>query len=204
MRILIDGYNLMYATGLLDRSLGPAGFRKVRKRFLNDLAASLDPVEAHQTTVVFDASAPCENLPTETSHRGLSVVFAVGDENADARIEWMIAHHSVPKSLTVVSSDHRVRQAATRRKAESITSEAFLDQVATRRHRRPKDEPAKLTPEEVEREHGLDPAEAAYWRHEFRDVVADPETKQQLGGEPSFLTDEEIAKIEREIENELH
>ena len=55
MRTLIDGYNVMFAAGLMARRFGPDGFRKVRQRFLNDLAATLDPVEAHLTTVVFDA-----------------------------------------------------------------------------------------------------------------------------------------------------
>ena len=54
----------------------------------------------------------------------MSIIFALGDENADARIEQLIAAHSAPKSLTVVSTDRRVRQAANRRKARSITSEA--------------------------------------------------------------------------------
>lgn len=201
MRTLIDGYNLMYAAGLLGRPLGPEGFRKVRRRFLNDLAASLDPVEAHQTTVVFDASQHYDDLPAESSHRGISIVFAVGDENADARIETLIAHHSVPKSLTVVSSDHRIRQAATRRRATAVTSEAFLEQIATRLHRQQPPKP-DVTPEDVEREHGLDPLESAFWVREFHDVVADPTVRQQLSREPAHLTDEEIAEIERELEGE--
>ncbi len=56
MRTLIDGYNVMFAAGLMARRSGPDGFRKVRQRFLNDLAATLDPVEAHLTTVVRWAS----------------------------------------------------------------------------------------------------------------------------------------------------
>ena len=203
MRTLIDGYNLMYAAGLLGRPLGPEGFRKVRRRFLNDLAASLDRVEAQQTTVVFDASQHCDNLPTESTHRGITIVFAVGDENADARIEWLIAHHSVPKSLTVVSSDNRIRLAATRRKAEAVTSEAFLDQLATRLHKRPKQDHPEVTPEDVEREHGLDPNESAYWVREFQDVVADPHVRDELNHRASYLTEAEIEEIEREVEGDL-
>src|SRR5438093_12747477 len=109
MRTLIDGYNLMHAVGLLGRRFGPDGFRRARLRFLNDLAAALGPVEAHQTTIVFDAAAPPEHAPRESTHKGLTVLFAVGDENADERIELLIAQHSAPKSLTVVSSAHRVR-----------------------------------------------------------------------------------------------
>src|SRR4051794_37850945 len=137
MRTLIDGYNLMYALGHMEKRFGPDGFRKARTRFLNDLAAMLGPVAAHQTTVVFDASHPPGHLPRESTFKGLSVVFAVDDESADARIERLIAAQPSPKTLTVVSSDHRIRQAATRRKARALTAEAFWDEIDTPRHRKP-------------------------------------------------------------------
>ncbi len=63
MRFLIDGYNLMFALGLLGKRVGPDGFRRVRTRFLNELDDALGAVEAHLTTVVFDASEPPANLP---------------------------------------------------------------------------------------------------------------------------------------------
>src|SRR3954469_19420606 len=117
MRTLIDGYNLMFAAGLMGRRFGPEGFRKVRQRFLNDLAATLDPVEAHLTTVVFDANDAPGHVPSATRHKGISVLFAVDHDSADGRIEDLIARHSSPRTLTVVSSDHRIRRAAVRRKA---------------------------------------------------------------------------------------
>src|SRR5690348_9788490 len=125
MRLLIDGYNLMYAVGLLGKRFGPDGFRKVRQRFLNDLADALGAVEAHQTTVVFDAAAPPDGFPRETSHKGITVLFAVDDDDADSRIERLIAQHPTPRSLTVVSSDNRLRQAARRRKARVETADEF-------------------------------------------------------------------------------
>jgi predicted RNA-binding protein with PIN domain len=202
MRFLIDGYNLMYAAGLLGRQLGPDGFRKVRQRFLNDLAAVLDPVEAHQTTVVFDASAAPPDLPRETSHKGLTVEFAVEDENADARIEWLIAHHATPKTLTVVSSDHRIRQAAHRRKSQEITSEAFLERLDLLKERKkPRAEPPP-SPEDLAREHVLSAEESAYWESEFRDVPDDPQMRAQLRDDSPMITDEEIARIKREVERE--
>src|SRR5207302_1583757 len=112
MRILIDGYNLMYALGLPGKRHGPDGFRKVRTRFLNDLAAALGAVAAHQTTVVFDASHSPVHLPRESIYKGMTIVYAVDDDSADERIEQLIAAHSAPKLLTVVSTDHRIRQAA--------------------------------------------------------------------------------------------
>ena len=68
--------------------------------------------------MVFDASVPPGDFPPVSIYRGLSVLFALGDENADARIEQLIGEHSNPKTLTVVSSDNRIRLAATRRRPE--------------------------------------------------------------------------------------
>src|SRR5207302_4663712 len=98
MRTLIDGYNLMHAVGLLGRRFGPDGFRRARLRFLNNLAAALDPVEVHQTTIVFDAAAPPEDAPRQSTYKRLTVLFAVGDENADERIELLIVKDSAHMS----------------------------------------------------------------------------------------------------------
>ncbi|MGE3819715.1 MAG: NYN domain-containing protein, partial [Isosphaeraceae bacterium] len=136
MRFLIDGYNLMYAGGLLGKRLGPEAFRRVRNRFLNQLSDALGPLDAHQTTVVFDAASAPAGVPDVGSHKGLSVVFAIDDETADDRIEDLIRHHSHPRSLTVVSSDRRIRETASRRRATAITSERFWVSLDARRDRR--------------------------------------------------------------------
>lgn len=202
MRILIDGYNLMYARGLLGRPLGAEGFRKARRRFLSDLAEALDPIDAHQSTVVFDASSAPEHLPDETSFKGITVVYAVDNENADERIEILIAQHANPKQLTVVSSDHRVRQAAVRRKATSLTSEEFLEKLEAPAAKRKAQPAERESPAERARRQGLSPEEAAAWEHEFRDLIEDVRTRDQLRSEPPLLTDAEIAELEREIDQE--
>lgn len=198
MRILIDGYNLMYAVGLLGKRLGPDRFRKARQRFLSALARALSPVDAHQTTVVFDAATPPDEFPAVTAFQGITVVFAVGDENADARIEQLIARHPAPKSLTVVSSDHRVRQAASRRKARALSADAFLDQLESSRRPAP---PAAAA--EPVRERTLSAGESAYWQQVFADVEDDPATQEALQQTPALLTDADIAAIEREVEREF-
>jgi predicted RNA-binding protein with PIN domain len=202
MRTLIDGYNLMYALGLLGERLGPDRFRKARTRFLNTLADALGAVEAHQTTVVFDASVPLAHLPSQTSHRGITIVYAVDDDDADTRIEHLIAEHPAPKLLAVVSSDHRIRQAAARRKAEALTTDAFLDRLDAARTRRPDPVPV-LSSEERARHTGLSPAETALWLEVFRDVQDEPDAEEALGLGGFIPSDEEIARIEREVENEF-
>lgn len=200
MRTLIDGYNLMYAIGLMGRKFGPDGFRKVRHRFLNDLAAALDPVEAHQTTVVFDANDPPPDAPRQSRHKGLTVIFAVGDEDADSRLEHLIAHHSAPKGLTLVSSDHRVRDAGRRRKAKVVTAEEFWERI--RSPRKPKTIAPPPTAEERGRREGLSPTESAYWMATFGALDEEPETRRALRSADFVPTDEEIARIIREVDRE--
>jgi len=198
VRYLIDGYNLMFAGGLLGKRFGPDGFRKVRTRFLNDLAAALGPVDASQTVVIFDASAAPGDVPKKTNHKGIGVLFAVDDENADARIELLIAEHSAPKGLTVVSSDRRIRQAATRRRARSVSADDFwvtLDALKRKPRLTEAPVPATTVPK-------LSEAESVYWQNEFAGLDALPETQQALNDGPVMITDAEIAAIEREIERE--
>ena len=204
MRLLIDGYNLMHARGLMSRKFGPDGFRKVRQRFLADLAAALDPVEAHQTTVVFDAGDPPRDRPSQARHKGITIVFAVDDENADERLEKLIAAHSSPKTLTVVSSDHRVRQAAERRKAKVVLSDEFLSRLegrTPRKDHRPVPPPGPSA-EEKARMQGLSSSEAQFWMAAFAHVEAEPGVKEGLRASDFVPTEEEIRRIEREVREE--
>src|SRR5580704_14610290 len=127
MRWLIDGYNVMHAGGRLGPKLSREGFRRARRRFLDELAQTLGPAVAAETTVVLDASKPPGDFPTESNYKGLSALFALDEENADARIEALIRADSTPKSLTVVSSDNRIRLAASKRRCPWRTSEQYWE-----------------------------------------------------------------------------
>jgi uncharacterized protein len=201
MRWLIDGYNVMHAGGRLGPKLGREGFRRSRRRFLNELAAVLPPEEVEQTIVVFDASVPPGDFKIEDRYRGMQVVFAVGDENADARIERLIAENSTPKALTVVSSDRRIRQAAHRRRAIALTAEDYwirLDDLQERAQRREENEPERPEPTSAGRAEN----DSALWREVFRDLDDSAETRAALAPDASLLTDEEIAELKRQIERE--
>ena len=203
MKTLIDGYNVMHARGLMPGKFGPYGLRKVRHRFLVELAAALDPVEANETTVVFDAAAPPADRPDRMKLKGLTVLFAVGDENADARIEALIAAHSAPRSLTVVSTDLRVRQAAQRRRARAVTSDEYLTRLSGGRKGQIELPTSKPTAEEVARSDGLSASEAAYWLAEFADLADEPKVREGLRAADFVPTDAEIARIEREVRDEV-
>ncbi len=202
---LIDGYNLMHAAGAISgqekrREL----FQSKRRRFLNTLAEALGPERCRKTTVVLDASKPPADFPLESEYQGLKVVFALGDENADARIETLIAAHSAPKTLTVVSSDRRIRQAAQRRRARSLSADQFLDLLerfqAASRHDMPAQNPP--APEPLDREAPLSAKDVAYWLGEFGDLDAATEMKEAFTPNSTLLTDAEIARIQKEIDTE--
>jgi uncharacterized protein len=199
MRWLIDGYNVMHAAGLLGPKLSRQGFRRVRRRFLDELAEILPVDREGDVTVVFDASVPPGDFPISSSYRGLRVIFALGDENADARIEYIIGHDSNPKTLTVVSSDQRIRQAASRRRAHPLTADAFL----YRKHRLGSS-PAATTEEPApsERDAAMDASEAAYWIDAFREIENVPGISEVGSPNAALLTDAEIAEIQRLIDRE--
>jgi predicted RNA-binding protein with PIN domain len=202
---LIDGYNVMHAViGPEGKRLRPSAFRLQRRRFLNLLADCLGEDRARQTTVVLDAKSPPADFDLETNYKGLTLIFALGDEDADARIETLIAGHSVPRSLTVVSSDRRVRRAATRRKARSLTSDQYLDLLDRFRSDRRREKAAGL-PEATTVPGRPTPSwadDSAYWLEQFRELEEAPETRELEIRHSTLLTDEEIARIQREVDGE--
>jgi predicted RNA-binding protein with PIN domain len=121
MKILVDGYNLLHASGIFGAERGPRGFESSRRALLDALARLLGESRS-QTTVVFDAADAPPGLPDRSVHDGIQVWFARGYPDADALIEEIIEQHDAPGSLTVVSADNRVIAAARRRRATPAAS----------------------------------------------------------------------------------
>src|SRR5262249_55554145 len=120
MRLLIDGYNLLHVMGLMRPRLGPEGLLKARRALIGRLARALS-ANAHEVTVVFDASAAPPDVPREESQRGVHIYYAQRKgEEADDVIERLLQEDSAPKSLTMVSNDHRLIRAAKRRGATAL------------------------------------------------------------------------------------
>jgi predicted RNA-binding protein with PIN domain len=136
MPILIDGYNLLNATGIVGQGVGLGSLGQSRLALLNFLAESIDPSELPHTTIVFDAHDPPPGLPRVLHHRGIRVCFAAKQETADQRIAALIREHSAPRRLIVVSSDHEVQRAARRRRAKALDSDVwYAELIRTRRQR---------------------------------------------------------------------
>lgn len=175
MATIIDGYNLLHASGVFGRGRGPKALERSRMALLDFLIEYLDPDELSGTVIAFDAKDAPPGLPREFLHRGLTVQYAARHEEADDLIEELIRAESAPRKLTVVSSDHRLHRAARRRKATAVDSEIWLDQiVARRRERNRMDKAAGDEPEKPQTENDV-----AAWLRRFGDVdIDDPDARR--------------------------
>lgn len=126
MAFLIDGYNLLHASGVFPSSSGPPTLERSRLALLDFLVERIHPKLLARTRVVFDAVHAPPGLEREMTHRGLAVMFAHRGGSADELLEQLIAAEPDPRNLLVVSSDHRVQRAARQRGAQYIDSEAWV------------------------------------------------------------------------------
>jgi predicted RNA-binding protein with PIN domain len=183
MLYLIDGYNLLFALGILRKRMGPDGLEKARRNLLGVLHGSFGD-ESHHLTVVFDAARPPPGVPSETTYQGIQVRFAIGMAAADDLIEALIRKASAPRHLTVVSDDRRIKDAARRRHCVVSGCGDFLKEMERRR------KPAPPPPgEQSAKPSGVSGEEARRWLEEFADLADDPAMKE-LQDPPEFFEDE--------------
>jgi predicted RNA-binding protein with PIN domain len=172
MLYLIDGYNLLHATGVLSKPVGPHGLERARGRLLGLLHGTYKE-ESNSVTVVFDARDVPGDLPAEMEYHGIHIAFAVEHKEADDLMELLIRKASAPKNLTVVSDDHRIQKAARRRHCVVRGCQDYLEELDRLRHERkikPPEAPSKVT--------GLSAAETEHWLREFADLQEEPEVKE--------------------------
>lgn len=188
MALLIDGYNLLHVTAIV----GHGGLRSSRESLLRFLASAIDPRERLRTTIVFDAAEAPPGLPRSLVYEEMTIHFSSDYDNADELIEELIAAHNVPRSLLVVSSDHRLQRAARRRKAPFVDSDVWFAEALRNRARNRRPIPKAAKPIE-----NLSVDEIDYWLSQFGDLeeiegaalsppdVAPRGAKPQAAGEAS-------------------
>jgi uncharacterized protein len=123
--ILIDGYNLLHASGVFG-SGGRTPLESSREALLDWLGAELTDAQRQRTTIVFDAREAPPGLPRSGEKHGMRICFAPRGHEADELLEELIQEHSAPRSLTVISSDHRIQRAARRRRAKPLDSDQWV------------------------------------------------------------------------------
>jgi len=143
MTLIIDGYNLLHASGVFGADRGPRGFEQSRLALL-DLLVDLLGAAAADTVVVFDAARAPDGLPARLTHGGIRVWFAREYPDADSLIEELVDEADAPSSLVVVSGDRRLQAAARRRRARAVSSDEWL--AAMRQERRARRRPAETKP----------------------------------------------------------
>jgi len=184
MLFLIDGYNLLHAMGILQGRAGPNGLEKARRNLLG-LLTGVYGAEARSVTVVFDAAKAPRGLAAEYDFQGIHVSFAVDQEEADDLIEYLIRRAATPRQLTVVSDDHRIQQAARRRRCVVQGCTEYLDWLD--RHRQQRRQPPATT---LGKPTVLSVEETNHWLDEFADLAKDPNIKE-LFDPHGFLEDEQ-------------
>lgn len=191
MTLLIDGYNLLHVTGFGGGG-GIDSFQRSREALLSFLAASIPEEERAQTTIVFDATEAPPGLPRTLKYLGITVRYAAEYADADTLIEELIQNETAPRSLLVVSSDHRIQRAARRRRAAFVDSDRWYSEIWQRRQESG-NQPGTARPDKPLRQ--LTASEIDYWVKKFTEVVA----SEAAGSDDSAPS--ETGKVEGDITN---
>ncbi len=163
---LVDGYNVVFALGLLDRRAGARALERARRRLLDDLHDGL-AAPGHEITVVFDSRRGMPGSRSGFEYRGIRVCFARAGDVADDVIERLIAADADPRRLVVISNDHRVQEAARHRGARPWSCAELLDHFLDH-----PDRPCPMPPPGAAP--GMSREEVRRWLEEFGDLADDP------------------------------
>lgn len=157
MPFLIDGDNLLHATrGAFD------GAEHAGRAWLCRLLSAWDAQGRQEVTVIFDGVRPPTPGDGPVTEGALIIRYS-DNETADDLIIEAIEASSARRRLTVVSSDHEVRTAARRRRAQSVDSATFIEQVQRDLQRSTR----KGSREPREKYHGLEPGQTDEWLKAF-------------------------------------
>ena len=134
--IIIDGHNLLHSIVKLSEeaeSINDVQLCWIISKYLKAIR--------EKGEIIFDGTGPRDKTPFDNI-ANLEVLFAGLGSDADTVIENKIIANSAPRRLTVVSSDRRLRDAARARRATSVKSKVFWDNLLKQlRRKRPVKEP---------------------------------------------------------------
>ena len=167
--VIIDGYNLMHAAGFARERYGPGGLERAREQFLRTLIGMITSEMQPRTTIVFDAFDSPGNEHRRSRREGVTVLFAGAGGDADSLIETLIAEHSAPRQVRVVSDDRRLKRAARKRKARPWNSLDYWERLAEQAERvRQSPQESQVAPEKFEGQPA--PAEVRHWLNVFGSI----------------------------------
>ena len=157
MPYLIDGYNVYHAARKLSEEWATLTTVSFCTLVAEDLRRLRD-----WGIIVFDGG-PLRGISYEVEPADyVRVIFSGAGSDADTVLEDLIQKNTAPRRLVMVSSDNRLKKAARRRRAQSLTSPEFLMQMV-RRSAAPKRGPA----EPREKRQGVGPGQLEKWLELF-------------------------------------
>ncbi|MGD1043010.1 MAG: NYN domain-containing protein [Sedimentisphaerales bacterium] len=154
MPVIIDGHNLLWAIQNPDED---TSITDVAMCQALDIYFGLTHDKAE---IVFDGIGP----PDKTGFNNISnleITFSGRDTDCDTIIEHRILDSTAPAHLTIVSTDRRIRDAASARKATSVQSDEFWTIVTKRLSKQ------KRTKEPAAKRAGLTESETQLWLKTF-------------------------------------
>lgn len=198
MLLLIDAYNLLHQSDVLGRSRGERWLERARRRLVRKLIDHLDATLAAQTCLVFDANSPPPDRPSRYLVGSMQLIYAVEYPEADDLLELLIARHPTPRRLTVISSDHRIQRAASRRGATPFDADRWYARLTERGPQlaipwppRGAGEAAPLEWEPEKPPEPTSPAELVGWYEMFGlhppELPAESQPESQPGSQPGSL-----------------
>ena len=152
---IIDGHNLLHTIFKVEgdsASVSDVGLCRILDRYFS--------LTSEKGEIIFDGTGPPDKSGFDNISN-LEVSFAGFRTDTDTVIEDKIGASTAPKGLTIVSSDRRLRSAARTRRATSIKSDVFWNDVQKQLSRkRPIKEP-------TEKRQGLNEGETEQWLEFF-------------------------------------
>ncbi len=167
MPLIIDGYNLLYSIHKTNEdSETTSGSRRAETTpQVSDAISDIQlcrivDIFLTQTRqkgeIIFDGTGPPDKSKFDNTTK-LEVLFAGPGGDADTVIENKIKASTDAKRLTIVSSDRRVLRAARARRAATIKSNVFWDNLQRQLSRK------KTAREPPEKHRGLSESETEQW-----------------------------------------
>jgi len=153
---IIDGNNLLWAVD--GTREGPSEITDVG--LCRAVGGYLEQI-GQAGEVIFDGTGPRDKSEFDNID-GVEVLFAGFGTDTDTVIEGKIDANTAPRSLTVVSSDRRLRKAARARRANSVKSEAFWAEL-----QRELGKKKRIAREPNGKKHGLSDGETEQWLEFF-------------------------------------
>lgn len=154
----------MHAAGLARANYGPGDLARKRTELLYEVTRRLSIEERKRCTVVFDAIDAPRHRTNRFRREEMLVLFAEPGHEADELIELLIAQHSSPRQLKIISSDHRLQTAVRRRRGAAIDSEQFLKRPILT------DRPIKMPKGPQDKTSNHSNSELRFWMAEFGEI----------------------------------